>query len=91
MKYTYIFCNKSSPDLSIDNVACLVYSSGYVDNDYWNVTRSYGHSPESNCDGLIHGVQNDGIIGYRYTDNISRGIFTNSIPKSIYQYAQEII
>ena len=47
MKYTYIFCNATSP--------------------------------ESNYNRLVYGVQNDGIIGYRYTDNISCGTSINSI------------
>ena len=55
-----------------------------VDGDgmqFRNVTDSYGNhaSPESNYNGLVYGVQNDGIIGIDIQIIFPCGIFINSI------------
>ena len=76
MKYTCIFCNESSPFLTNnDDIsgACFVHSDGDV--VYYGVSlSSCGNRAfsEANHDCLVYSTQNDGIIGYRYTDNISQ-------------------
>ena len=42
MKYTYIFCNESSPNRNYDNHGCNVYQSGVVDVDYYVYWDSCG-------------------------------------------------
>ena len=44
MKYTYIFCNESSPDDVNECIAYHIYPDGDVSGDYdnWDIYNSYG-------------------------------------------------
>lgn len=73
----------NSPESHNIRLVFPISPNGYYDGDEVPIIneRPYGNhaSPESNYDSLVYGAQNDGIIDYRYTDNIPCSISINPI------------